>query len=210
MKTYRIITILILLMASCHSSNEEDAILLNTPIETVNLNVANETFTVDFRFDVVCKQYMDQDILPSVFAELKTRNDLINYYKTLKPGFLPGYSSLWPDNGEYLFVKIEYMLAQECFNDRCDSNTRKEILQLVSDFQKSKYEEYRCPCCAQKTGVFLMAVILAKERNSSIKIIDAPTLQKALLYLNNEEYVSEDFSNLIVECSKKFLMDNNK
>ena len=99
------------------------------------------------------------------------------------------------------------MLAQECFSDRCDSKTRKEVLQLAANFQKGKYAEYTC---AQKSGVFLMAVILAKEWELSSKFIDAATLQQALLILNREKPVEKDFSNLIVECSENFLTDKNK
>jgi len=199
-----------LLLASCHSSIDTGTSLSNKPINEVELKTSNETFKVDFGFNDYCKQtFMDLDILSSLFAELKTRDDLINYYKTLLPGFLPGYSNLQPqDSREYLFVKIEYMLAQECFSDNCDSKTRKEVLQLVSNFQKAKYGEYINPICAQKSGVFLMAVILVKERAKSIKFINTATLQQALLCLNSEEGVSEDFSNLITACSEKFLADN--
>ena len=197
-------------MVSCQYSRQssgEETPLLNAPINSVELKVLNEIFTVDFRIDTICRYIINNDILPNEFAKLKTRGDLINYYKTLFPHFLPGYSSM-SDNTECLFVKIEYMLAQECFSDRCDSKFRKEVLQLVTNYQKAKYGEYICPSCAQKSGIFLMAVILVKERNSTVNIIDSATLQQALLCLNNEVFVDEDFSNLIVECSEKFLTNN--
>jgi hypothetical protein len=213
MKTLKIICSLMLLMSSCHSSSDETITLLNKPIEKVTISVSNETFTVDFKINASCKQdYMDQDILTSVFAKLKTRNDLLSFYRTLKPNFSPGYSSLRPDNGEYQFVMSEYMLAQECFSDDCNTNFRCDVLQLAINYQKQKYNEERgiCPFCARKTGVFLMAVILVKEWNSSSQFIDAITLQHALLCLSDEEtFVCEDFSNLIIDCSEVFLTKNN-
>ena len=197
------------LVSSCHSS-EEETTLLNTPTNEVTLTVANETFTVDFRFDIICNRLEIFEVLPDEFAKLKTRDELINYYKTLLPGFLPSYFSMWPDPRECVHARVEYMLAQECFSDRCDSKTRKEILRLVVDKQKVKWSDYELdryihPSCAQKTGVFLMAVILVKERNSSSKYIDTKTLQQALLCLGNGAYVSEDFSKLIIESSERFL-----
>ena len=231
MKTLAIIGCFMLLMASCQpskleeSSNDEETILINTaeeeettllnvPVDKVNLTVGNETFTVDFRIDDFCQwyyfYYMDYEkikIEPPKLAELKTRDDLINLYKTFKPFFQPGYSSMM-DWVEMFFVRVEYILAQECFSDLCDSKTRKEVLQLASNFQRGKYNgEYTLPWCTQKTGVFLMAVILVKEREVSAKYIDAVTLQQALLCLNSDNFESEEFSNLITERSEKFLDD---
>ena len=208
MKILILIASFMFLMASCNSSDEERTTLLNTPTGNVKLTLPNEEFTVDFTFGASCIAYTNGEILKDVFSELKTRDDLIDYYKTLRPAFLPIYSSMWPDNREYIFVRIEYTLAQECFSDRCSSNIRKEILQLVTNYQKDKYQEYTHPACTQKSGVFLMAVILAKERNSTVKIIDTVTLQQALLCLNSENSVNEDFSRLIIECSEAFLTNS--
>lgn len=206
MKLFISISFFILLMVSCHSSEDE---LLNMPFGEEVITVANETFKVDFNFDDVCKQYDIFNVLPDEFAKLKTKNDLLNYYKTLSPGFLPSYSSMWRDNGELVFVRVEYMLAQECFSDRCDSKFRKEVLRLAINHQKAKYKEYTYPCCAQKSGVFLMAVILIKEKNST-KIIDQAILQKALLCLSDGMPVSEEFSQLIIEYSEYFLINNKQ
>ncbi len=101
------------------------------------------------------------------------------------------------------------MLAQECFSDRCDSETRKEILLLVANRQKGKYEKYTNPSCTQKSGVFLMAVILAKEREKSAAFIDAATLQQALLCWSSDANVSEDFSKKIIGCSEALINNKN-
>ena len=203
---------LMVFIASCHSFSEEEA-LLNVPIGEEIITVAGETFKVDFRLDDVCKELGIFEVLPDDFSKLKTKYDMINYYKTLIPAFLPSYSSMRPDNHECVFARVEYILAQECFSDRCDNKTRKEVLQLAVNFHKRKNDDmnnrYSSPQCTLKTGVFLMAVILAKEIKSSAKFIDSATLQQALLFLNNDVFVSEVFSNLMIECSEKFL-NNNK
>jgi len=223
MKTFNITVSFMLLMVSCQSpSDEGGTTLLNAPVSEVKLSVENETFTVDFRIkpQSCLHFYMGQNILPDVFEKMKTRDDLIDLYKNSLPAFLPGYSSVSPDKTEQKFVKIEYVLSQECFSDRCDSKTRKEVLQLVSNYQKAKYREDINPSCTQKSGVFLMAVILVKEWKHSSKFIDAETLQQALLFLSIDEKIDDfsdiwdfihytrNFSNLIIECSEKFLNEN--
>ena len=208
-------TLIVLLITSACTSLEEETTLLNIPTNEARLTVANEIYTVDFRFDIICNQLKIFEVLPDEFAKLKTRDELINYYKTLMPGFLPSYSSMWPDNKERIFARVEYMLAQECFSEQCDSRTRKEVLQLAANYQKAKWSDYELdryinPYCAQKTGIFLMAVILVKERNSSSEFIDEKTLQQALLCLNSDDYISKDFSDLIIESSEKFLSQTTK
>jgi len=221
-KTLIIISSFMLLLTSCQTSNKEiieppveenETPLLLEPTGEVNITIENETFMVDFRFDFICEQLRIFEVLTDEFAKLKTRNDLINSYTTLRPVFLPSFSSLWPDNGERIFARVEYMLAQECFSNYCDSKTRKEILMLVVEKQREKWSDYErdryiSPFCTQKTGVFLMSVILVKEWEQTIKFIDRATLQQALLCLNNADSIREDFSNLIVECSEKFLANS--
>ena len=192
-----------LFVISCNSPTDGE--FSNSPTDEVNVS-EDTTYTVDFRCDF-CESLMFE-VLPNEFSELKTRNDLINYYKNLRPSFLPSYSSM-TDINQLVFARVEYMLAQECFNDNCGSNIRKDVLQLVVDKQKSKWEQYTSPDCTQKTGVFLMAVILLKERENTVKFIDSTTLQKALKCLSNETlFVSKDFSDLIIDCSVKFLNNN--
>ncbi|MDR1200797.1 MAG: hypothetical protein LBL58_04070 [Tannerellaceae bacterium] len=215
MKSIIIFTCMLMaLTASCHSSDEsssseEEAALLNNPTDNVTVECSAETFTFGFTFDTYCELKINFDVLPGIFAELKTRTDLINHYKTLKSGFLPSYSSM-VDTWESVWVKTEYMLAQECFSDQCGSAIRREVLQLAANHQKSKYKEYTAPWCTQKSGIFLMAVILAKERKSSAEIIDSATLQQALLCFSEDVFISEDYSNLIIEYSEKFLTDSKE
>lgn len=211
MKTVAVISLFLLLLTSCHSSDDNTKVLLNNPDREIKSTESDETFTVDFGYDASIKQHIDYNVLPETFAKLKTRDDLIDFYKSSRPVFLPGYSSM-TDNNESVFVKVEYRLAQECFSDSCDSETRKEVLQLVVDKQKNKFEEYTMPYHTRRTGVFLMAVILVKERAGSAKYIDTETLQKALLCLNSEiiPIITEYFSNSIVKSAENFLTNTKR
>ena len=194
--------LLMMLMASCQSSDESTEatlLLLNEPYEEVMLTVLNETFTVDF--SVSCLMLMDD-----LFMSKWTRDSLIHRYKEIKPYFSPGFmnQAMWQDQQVSVY---EYLLAQECFSDLCSSKIREEVLRLVINIQKAKYDEYVYLGCAIKTGVFLMAVILVKERENSAKFIDAATLQKALLFLSYDNYDMQTFSDLIIDSSEKFLID---
>ena len=182
---------LILFLISCHSSDSD-------------VTVSDEKFTIDFNSDAACIQNVNYNALSDDFAKLKTRDDLIVFYSSLTSRYQSGYSSI-SDINESVFVRVEYMLAQECFSESCDSKFRTEVLELAANHQKTKYGEYIHPLCAQKSGVFLMAIILVKERKGSEKFIDAKTLQKALLCLDRDEFISEDFSNTIIKCSERFL-----
>jgi hypothetical protein len=185
--------------------------LLNTPDGEVKLTVSGETFTVNFRYDDNIKEHIEAAVLSETFTNLKTRDDLIDFYKNRSSYFLPGSSSM-KDNNENVYVKAEYMLAQECFSDRCDSQTRREVLQLVVDKQEAKYDHeqgvYRSDPI--KTGIFLMAVILVKERINSAKYIDAQTLQETLLSLNSNILNEVDLSNSILESSENFLINSKR
>jgi hypothetical protein len=225
MKPFITICSLLLLMASCHSSTEEPfppeppigppveegTPLLLAPDDLVTITVADETFTVDFlRSNDI--QAMYDWILTGILKE--TREAYIDRYKIKNNYIIGAYDAAKGSEAE--FVQLEYALAQECFSDRCDSELRKEILQLVVDKQKPKYETpYVYYSYAIHSGVFLMAVILVKERAYSAEYIDSGTLQEALLFLNDFDYFTEgpvgygsDFSDLIVDCAQKFLTDN--
>ena len=149
---------------------------------------------------------------------------LIDRYKRfmcLSPGYM-NQAKICEDQ----VLQMKYFLAQECFSNSCNSNTRKEILQLVIDKQLYKYEYYHDNLSdyygvyypfAINTGIFLMAVILVKEWEHSSKFIDSETLQQALLFLSIYDREDDfkdfiryrnDFSNLIIEYSENFLTNN--
>ena len=228
MKPFITICSLLLLMASCHSSTEEPlppeppveegTPLLFEPEEMVTITVGDETFLVDFsRSELYIQAMFDFPMSGSAHMK-KTREAYIDRYKREKR-YIVGASE-GAAYAEIDFVQLEYTLAQECFSDRCDSETRKDVLQLVLDKQRPKYGrnlygDLVYYAAAIHTGVFLMAVILVKERAYSAEYIDSETLQEALLFLNDFDYIpgvpssERDFSDLIVECAQDFLTNNN-
>ena len=229
MKPFIVICACLWWMASCHpTDNAEPPIdppvveppievgtpLLFAPEEMVTITVADETFTVDFSISKEHLQWVFSNPIFRMEYLEKTKEAYIKYYKKHN-SFIPGfYDQATSCDAEY--VRMEYTLAQECFSDLCDSETRKEILQSVVDKQRRKYETpYVYLSYSIHTGVFLMAVILVKERAHSVDFIDSETLQQALLFLNDFDYFTEDpmyygrnFSDLIVDCAQNFLTDN--
>ena len=205
---------LILFMTSCRHSDEtipeEEPTLLNEPTNEVTLTVGDKTFTVDFRINDWCMSSMKHTFEP--MEQLKTRDDLINLFKSISPHYMlnPGVVTDVNERQSYA-LQVEYMLARECFSDGCDSEIRRDILPFIVTNQKEKcrqleYGVYVHSPCAQKCGIFLMAVILLKERNDSAKFIDDDTLQQALLCLNTDMYgVDKEFSDYIIECCERFL-----
>jgi|GEM_PF-523949 len=233
MKPFITICSLLLLMASCHSSTEEPlppeppieppveegTPLLFEPEEMVTITVGDETFMVDFSrsFNIQSMYEYAEDF--NLKETRETREAYIDSYKRLRSYVVGALNAAKYAEAE--FIHTEYTLAQECFSDRCDSETRKEVLQLVLDKQRPKYGinnsgDRVAYYLATHTGVFLMAVILVKEYAHSSKYIDSETLQEALLFLNDFNYSTEGpiyygfyFSDLIVECAQNFLTDNN-
>ena len=194
----------VFLFVSCNSSLDvKETKLLNTPVDKVNFTIENYSFEIDFRFDDDCSQNFSNWDLSERLDQIKTRDDLFNIYKNSKSPYQHGASSSVSSN-ESFFSMIEFKLSQECFSNKCNSDFRKEILNFAIIFQKEKFSEYNSVYCAQKSGVFLMAVILAKE-NAFPKFIDSSTLQKALLSLSSEELITKEFSDLMIECSENFL-----
>jgi len=215
MKTYILFLsgFLMIFMTSCrHSSEkeplpEEEITLLNEPTDVVTVTMGDKTFTVDFRINECCLDYIEYTFQP--MEQLKTREDLIHLFKSISPHYMlnPGIETDVNDRQSYA-LKVEYMLAQECFSDGCDSETRRDILQLLVNNQKAMNIRDFPPYCARKSSVFLMAVILLKERDISEKYIDNVILQQALLCLNTDiDGVSKVFSDLIIERCVMFLKD---
>jgi hypothetical protein len=91
------------------------------------------------------------------------------------------------------------------------------VLQLAVNKQEAKYDrkQYVYRGDPIKTGIFLMAVILVKERAYSAEYIDVATLQQALLSLNSDRLNTEtdalsNLSNSILENSRNFLINNKR
>jgi hypothetical protein len=209
MKSLAFMFSLMVCFISCQPSNADINInppLLSIPTGEVMLTtMLNENFTVNFtRGDTFLDSCYGRF---NEWVAIKNRTELINNYKNIYPAFQPMYSNV-SVMAENILVTYEYALAQECFSDDCSSKIRKEVLYKAIELQKSKRDEERCVTLSNglKTGMFLMAIILVKERDKSVKIIDTAALQRALLFWRSDEWDELlSFSALITEYSEKFL-----
>jgi hypothetical protein len=207
MKTLIFLVSIISFLVSCKSV-QEGKILTHAPNEAVSLILANTTITVDFSLDEGMSGVISSEIGQNKILNIKTLEELLNYYKSLTASFQPGYSSLSNDN-EYVFSKIEYILAQECFQNTCDSYTRKNVLKAVVNKQKSKFGVANVtPSYTRRTGAFLIAVILLMEADDSFiqSIINNDDMKKALLCMNNNIWMEEEsFNNILIQYAESFL-----
>lgn len=151
--------------ASDYSKN-----LSYTPTDKVIVNAAGKNIEIDF----TCNESLTEHIFN--YAErlhdtVHTLGKLADAYKIQRATFWPGASSLYLPpyyDADYIFPKLEYLLAQECMQNNCCSDTRKAILRMAVDKQKLKSEltkQYYMTHSALQTGEFLMAVILVKEND---------------------------------------------
>jgi hypothetical protein len=148
----------------------------------------------------------------SVMDTISTVGKLLSVYNAHRPFFQYSWSSLrYPpsQDSEYILPKLAYALAQECIQDHCSSQTRRAVLQIAVNKQEQIYsQEYVNNFVAGKTGVFLMAVILIKEKDASFitAIHDNPDLQKALSMNGDNSMVDKEFSNLVSQFALGFLL----
>ena len=142
------------------------------------MKIANQSIIIDFTPDEQIAQaisyrnihYENGQILPgNLFDIFPTFGQLIDYYDRIRCGYHPGYSSLLVPltNGELTYPPVEYAIAQECFRDNCPTELRKVVLQMALDKPERKT---RCSVLVssrtRRTGMFLMAVILVKEKDT--------------------------------------------
>jgi hypothetical protein len=184
------------------------------PTSKVVVNAAGKNIEIDFN----CNEYIVERICEyadRLHDTVHTLGQLANVYKTQRMYFNLGPSSgpkLSPYiDGDYVFPKLEYLLAQECIQDNCCNDTRKAILRMVIDKQKIKYElheQYFMTYSAIQTGEFLIAVILVKE--SDMTFINAlgrdVDLQSVLsLETNSINILDDEFVNRIMQFAENFL-----
>jgi hypothetical protein len=210
MKTLIVIVCLIPFLSACSKSLEDTKgnILAHAPTGEVSVKITNTIIKVDFSLDENMRGVISSEIGQDKIENIKTREKLISYYKTLPPYFQPGYSSM-SDNNHYVFSKAEYLLAQECFRDDCSSQARRDILETAVDKQKHKFGvPYTSPSFTRRTGTFLIAVILLKEGDNSFiqSLISNTDLQKSLLCLNHDMWMDdEEFNNMLIQYAEDFL-----
>ena len=210
-------------MAACQSAmeteeilpdfavSEADAIkeLSHAPAGAAYVDANGRTLKIDFGYDEIIGPHITE-CGERLADTVHTIGKLIDVYTALHPHFEYCYSShLDPyTDGDYVFPKLEYMLAQECFRDDCSSQTRKAILKLAAGKQPLKYGEYFCSHTAKQTGLFLMAVIMAKEQEHSFiaAVSEDVDLQKVLC-LNSNIRVDDKFRDVILVYAKRSLLN---
>jgi hypothetical protein len=170
--------------------------------------------------DFGCDENMAEHIFDSTPLDidtLHTRGELIRFYEENRPHFEHLWSSIsfGPLGGEYVFSKLEYRLAQECVQDNCSSQTRRKVLQIALDKQKYKDEDYLSAFKAQRTGLFLMSVILIKENDANFKVAVSKqvNLQNAL-WLNRDSWTDmpayQQLRDTILSFAKELLYSGTK
>ena len=194
------------------SVSETDALkeLSHAPAGVEYVDANGRTLKIDFSYDEIIGPHITE-YGERLADSVHTLGQLIDVYTEQPPYFRYCYSShIDPyTDGDYVFPKLEYMLAQECFRNDCSSQTRKAILKLAVNKQPLKYGEYFCSHTAKQTGLFLMAVIMVKEQEQSF-IISAGNdvdLQKVLC-LNSSIRVDDEFRDIVVALAKKLLSND--
>ncbi|MDR2472030.1 MAG: hypothetical protein LBD53_00520, partial [Tannerella sp.] len=115
----------------------------HAPTDAVSLTVGSNGFVIDFG----CDQEMTEHIFSphghyfSIGGDKKSVNDiknlgaLVSYYRNLHCVYEYGYSSMFNPSfdADYVVTKFEFLLAQECFQDDCSTESRKIIMSAVID-----------------------------------------------------------------------------
>ena len=179
----------------------------NTPTDIVFVQISDQTIKIDFSLDDIIREdifcdleyYYDNDkhVEGDLFKKFSTVGKLADYYNRSQLNYNYGYSNYRMAShfdGNIVYSKIEYALAQECFKDECSSMTRKAVLQMVIEKHEKKTIPYVISYSTIRTGLFLMAVILVKEENATFldTIHKNPIFQK-VLRLNLDEFDTLDF-----------------
>ena len=165
--------------------------LSHNPTDIVHVKIADQTVKIDFSLDDIMREdifcvleyYFDngKSVEGDLFKKFSTIGKLADYYNRSQLFYEYGYSSLRRPSqfdGNIVYSKIEYALAQECFKDECSSMTRKAVLQMVLDKHEVKRIPYVISYSTIRTGLFLMAVILVKEENTAF----LDTIRENLIY----------------------------
>ncbi len=204
-----IVIVCIIPFLSCSKSVEDiGKTLSHSPTDEISITISNAEIKVDFNLDENMRDVIASEAGQNKIDNIKTREELIEYYRTLLPCFQPGYSSMSDDN-HYVFAKVEYLLAQECFQNDCSSLARRNVLENAVDKQKNKFEtQYIAPSFTRRTGTFLIAVILLKEEDDSFiqALINNVDFQKVLLCLNHNTWMdAEEVNNKLIQYAENFL-----
>ena len=223
---------------ACQSSDEDgmsdsngidNKKISHKPIGVEQVKIAGQSVTIDFRTDAIIAEaisyrspYYDNEqiIERDLFDAFPTVGQLIDYYDRCQFGYDIGYSSYKaPDylDGETVYPPIEYALAQECFHDNCPTDIRKAVLRMALDKHESKRGLYLRSHTARRTGLFLMAVILIKEKDADfLKAVRENENVQNTLRLNLDTEITLNILNtenaidsILCQFAKNFLLKNN-
>jgi hypothetical protein len=172
------------------------------------IHVATTKVEIDFE----CDEYMASHILSEYgqvgIDTIYMRGELIRFYELRIPVFEYNYSSLldpYNDN-DYVFPKLEYLLAQECFQENCSSQTRRAVLRMAINKQKYKYDENKRSYTARQTGIFLISVILVRENDMNfISSVHENTDFQNALFLNRNIRMDKEFGDMLIQYAELFL-----
>jgi len=155
--------------------------------------------------------------------DIPTLGELVDIYKRYKLKVCIPFSSSsafafvpYEMDAVYVLPKLEYALAQECFWDNFNTQTRKAILQMVLE-KKIGSDWFALNdlfITAKKTRIFLMAIILIKENDadfiSAIQKNAALKKDTTILKFDNEgcAYWMHDLYDLVSQYAKKYLSKN--
>ena len=118
---------------------------------------------------------------------VSTLGRLVYIYQKFQPYFV-SYRLSESRDCDYILPKLEYSLAQQCFQDSCSSITRKAVLHRAIDIQEFIFEDKVIigNSHAIRSNIFLMAVILAKENDAAFMaaVSDNKDLQIVLRAMN--------------------------
>ena len=193
--------------------SKDDAVkkLSHTPTEVVYVETTNKPIKIDFGCSNELLQSLVNTSYCSWWDPVQTVGELVAFYKTQPPVFPYGYSSnMSPCSHNFLYTRMEYLLAQECFRNDCSTMTRKAVLAMVVEKHPYKYELFIEPGYSIRTGIFLMAVILIKEKDVDfiIEVHECPDLQNALCLTYPEDIridVDKEFGEFVRQFAINFL-----
>ena len=145
---------------------------------------------------------------------VSTLGQLIAVYSGLNPsntGFSMGWDNYFfpPRNGEFIYSTLEYLLAQSCFQDDCSILTRRAVLKMAIEKQTYKFDQYQVSFNARRTGIFLMASIMAKERYPAFiaAVLENQDLQNAMCFNEVGSRIDKEFSDLVSQFAINFLLN---
>ena len=190
--------------------SKEDAVrkLSHVPNGVVYEKTDDQLIKIDFGCNNDLTGYLIDALHCPLWDSIQTVGKLVAYYKELYI-LLPGYMNEPLCYNSFDYTRAEYLLAQECFSDRCSSITRNAVLEMVIEKHLFKFKPFAYTAYSRMTGNFLMAVILIKEKDADFiaAVLENTDLQNVLCLSCPFDlwYYSEELANIIEQFAIRFL-----